>query len=64
MTQKTESKILLAIATVGAVVAIGITMLGSYAVTQRTEVLKLQAQLEAQQSLQADMGCDRAVARK
>lgn len=64
MTQKAESKILLAIASVGAVVAIGITMLGSYAVTQRTEVLKLQAQLEAQQSLQADMGCDRAVARK
>ncbi len=58
MNQRSENKILLAIAGVGVVVAMGIAMLGSYSITQRSEVLRLQAQLEAQQNLQADMGRD------
>ena len=48
----------MAIASVGVVVAMGIAMLGSYAITQRSEVLRLQAQLESQQNLRADMGRD------
>ena len=58
MNQRSENRILLAIASVGVVVAMGIAMLGSYAITQRSEVLRLQTQLESQQNLRADMGRD------